>query len=205
MLVRFTILFDRLARLLARIIRNRLDELNFVIVLIICLSGIVLLGDVVAGHVGFYIGAGFGVLLVGVCGLAFNRGLALRRRENVSSDASGEDAREEGRDETPGSFLLGGLLQLAFYGVGLLASGIYPSLHPIHGETETRIGFGLILSLAAGHLLVGLAGLLDARVCLVFGENRGKRPLPLWIRFAGWFLYLSGIAIGGCIAFLVGA
>lgn len=203
MFARFIILFDRLARFLARNIRNRLDELNFVLVSIICLAGIVLLAGFVAGLVGFYIAAGFGMFLVGVCTLAFNRGLALRRRDDVTSDGSGDETLEEGRDETPGSFLLCGFLILAFYGLGL--AGVSSSLHPIHGDTEARISFGLILALALGFLLVGLAGLLDERICLAVGENRGKRPLPLWIRLGGWFLFLTGIAIGGCTAFSLAA
>lgn len=181
-------MLQRLERFFERLIRSPVDELIFVIGAILAMMGLGLLGNFVAGRIGMFVAAGLGLPIIGFSGMAVRR-VAQQWSEQ-------EIQRRMSRD-----FLIFGALCLAIYALGLFGSKYYPVLDPVDGELW--IGFSLIFAAAPGSLFIGAAGLYDERICFAVSERTRKLPLPLWTRFVGWTLLLTGFAIGGYLVFLL--
>lgn len=191
---------DTLGRFLARIVRTPFEELVLVVVCILFVLAICLPAVHLGGPVAFYVAGPVAMLLVWILGFAFIRGLAERRRERGDSEEPYDPYDEVPPYRLALDEVLFGVLIMALFGLVCFAAKYYPSVDPIDGEGWYDL---VLVALAPGHVLVGLAGFRDRRICLAVTRNPKKHPVPLWARFVGWTTLLSGYALGGYIVFLL--
>ena len=195
---RLLAILNKLERFMVRVAQNSLDELLFVIGTILALVGIIFLGDLIAGELGWITGAILGLAAVGICVLLMNGGLARAKRENPHWKQQCERAE---RRRQPRDRVTFGIICLASYPVGFLLSMDDPRFHPMQGEMW--FWYALALAAAPGFLLVGTVGFFDWRICLATTQHARRLRLPLWTQLVGRTLFWGGFAFGGSLAYLV--
>lgn len=194
-------MFDRLERFVVCIMKP-LDGLVFLFVIINGMIGITIIANLLSSRLLMFAGCGVGLLIQSAC-----VGILYRHNNRQKKDcASDQEHRVEGSDQwnrLPIKFIGSGAICIAFYGWSMLLSMYWPALHPFRGEVSVRCMAGLLLAVASGLTIVGIAGLGDPRICFAVHHSARQQPLPIWARVAGWMLLLSGFAAGGYLAFLI--
>jgi len=196
-------MYDRLERFVVCVMKP-LDGLVFVFVIVNGMIGVTILANILGSRFLMFAGCGFGLLIQAACVAIFYRHSL--RPKDASLDAQEQQLKAQDQwNRLPIEFIATGAISVAFYPWAMLLSMYWPSLHPFRGEVSVRCMAGILLAVILGNTLVGIAGLVDRRICLAVHYSAKKQHLPLWSRFAGWIILLAGMTSGGYLAYLIAA
>lgn len=152
----------------------------------------------VGGNWALYAALLFGAATVGVCMAALLRGLNRQKADGTPAESRSL--------HTPRSLRLP--VEYVGFGITCIVGLVFVQIMTwssttLSGEPTSRFVRAVLLALIIPALLIGIAGMLDYRVCFAVGGKTNKLRLPLWIRAVAWTLCYGGFAAGAYTAYRV--